>query len=225
MLADGRPMRRLVDRALPDPEGWCANLLLSVVMTLSFVGGRIAHLMTTEPLLAGGPFNFIVQEAWVFGGWFLLGVLAYRNQTVYRAMHGFQPIAATVAVLLLGLTVYLDKAIRLHFGVVGGESIEFVAKGFAGFQLSTALLWAFARWGNRPSKTIAFLSDASYTVYLFHVAVIAVLGFHLAGVGLPNVVKWALIVVVAYAICLTIHWAVIGRSRWLGLFFNGKSPG
>ncbi|WP_162236498.1 acyltransferase family protein [Sphingomonas sp. Leaf25] len=222
-LADSAVMRNLIARAFPDPEGWRANLILSGVMTLLFVAGRIAHLLLTEPVLTGGPFNFIVQETWVFSGWFLLGILACRKPAIYRTMHSFHPIPATLAVLLLALAVYLDQTIRLRFGVVGGESVEFLVKGFAGFQICTALLWAFARWGNRPSRTIGFLSDASYTVYLFHVAVIAALGFYIARLPVANVAKWLAVIVIAYATCLLLHWAVIGRSRLLGFLFNGKA--
>lgn len=93
--------------------------------------------------------------------WFLLVILFY----------------CLILPAFLAVAAMLDGPVRQHLGVIGAVSLEHFSHGLMGCSICVTLLWAFRKYGDKHSPAVRFLSDASYTVYLFHVTVIAVVGY------------------------------------------------
>lgn len=68
---------------------------------------------------------------------------------------------------------------------------------------------------------IAWLSGASYTVYLFHMPIVLALRIGFRAIGMPPVPAFLLTTCMTLALCFALH-AVIMRWGLLALLFNGK---
>jgi len=77
------------------------------------------------------------------------------------------------------------------------------------------------RFLNRPSNAFRTLSDASYSVYLIHHPIVVLLGLAFLSVSIPMVIKFALILIIAFGASLAAHHYLIRRNSLLGFLFNG----
>lgn len=80
---------------------------------------------------------------------------------------------------------------------------------------------AFRRWASYPSPTFVYLSDASYSVYLFHHFVVVVVAQQLLSWPGSAWTKFSIVVTVATVVTLAIHHFLILRSPTLRFLFNG----
>lgn len=87
----------------------------------------------------------------------------------------------------------------------------------------TSLLFCFfLRHFNKPSKVVATLADASYTIYLFHHLLVIALGILVIKYEIEHNVGFPLIVGGVFLTTLLIHRKLILKSKTLHLLFNGK---
>ena len=80
----------------------------------------------------------------------------------------------------------------------------------------------FRDWANRPSPTFAYLSYASYSIYLFHHLVVIATATALLPLPLGAGVKFLIVLAIASIVPLTIHHFLIRRYDVLGYLFNGR---
>lgn len=92
---------------------------------------------------------------------------------------------------------------------------------FAAIHLVVA---AFSRWCQRDRAVLRYLADTSYSVYLFHHAIVPVLGWLLIGFTLPLLLKYLLVVAGAIAISLWLHHRLVRPFALTRLLFNGELP-
>ena len=89
---------------------------------------------------------------------------------------------------------------------------------------SLLCLTVFQKCLNRTSSAFRSLSDASYSIYLFHHIIVVVLGallVDMAWVGAPA--KFATVVIATFAAGLILHKYAVSRYRLLSLLFNGRT--
>lgn len=119
------------------------------------------------------------------------------------------------------------------WGAVGAyltEGREEVAYRAANIVATALLSWMVVRvvfslfrdWADRPSRVFGYLSDASYSIYLFHHLTVIVIATALLPVELGAGVKFAIVLAVASALPLAIHHFLIRRSAVLAYLFNGR---
>ncbi len=80
----------------------------------------------------------------------------------------------------------------------------------------------FVRFAGRPSTPLRFLSDASYTTYLFHHPLVVLGGLAVVRLDTPPWIGFPVVVLVAASLCLVLHETIVSRSRAVRLLFNGK---
>jgi glucan biosynthesis protein C len=80
----------------------------------------------------------------------------------------------------------------------------------------------FYRLCNEKSKLWSFLSDASYTFYLFHNLIVVILGMILIKLNVPSLPSILLIILIASSLCFIIHKYLILKFPVLRLMYNGK---
>lgn len=80
----------------------------------------------------------------------------------------------------------------------------------------------FRRFCNVPSKLWSFVSDASYSVYLFHHILVIIFGYIAVSNGVHPLLAMAIIMPVTLALTLANHVYVIKRVPILQFLFNGK---
>lgn len=85
------------------------------------------------------------------------------------------------------------------------------------------LCFAFAKRGlDQPSRPWAYLSEASYTIYLFHQPFVVLLGNWLTHYHFTPYLKYPIVVGLTFAGTLAIHHFVILRIPLFRLLYNGK---
>lgn len=95
--------------------------------------------------------------------------------------------------------------------------------------LSTSLSWlmsvlifsVFYRYFQHPSAWGRRISEASYTIYLFHHVIVIALGIAFLNWQVPALIKYVTICVATFFITIVIHEKVINQNRVLKWTFSG----
>lgn len=172
----------------------------------------------------------------LFAPWpqvYILGVI--RPLTVLQFLPYF-----AVGVALCAFPALLERFSRvtwaaLAFAALGGAGL-YVTNGQDGTawkalgMMSEALLaWMairavfalFRRFTDRPSRTFRYLSDASYSIYLFHHVIVIMAATWLLPVALGAGLKFAAVLAIASVASLALYHLLIRRSALLSYLFNG----
>lgn len=88
--------------------------------------------------------------------------------------------------------------------------------------LVTLIFWLFFRYLNKKSGTFYFLSDSSYTVYLFHHLAVVLFGLVLINLDISGLPGLLLLMAMTATVTLLIHRFLVMRSPRLRLLFNGR---
>lgn len=82
--------------------------------------------------------------------------------------------------------------------------------------------FVFYNFVNKPSRTWLYLSEASYSVYLFHHLIVISIGLYLMGSGISAIAGMALTIGSTLLLTLCIHRYMISKFKTLRYLFNGK---
>ena len=224
-LATSRPVLSAVNWL--DPARGRPSLrlfMLAIAMTLLFAGTRTLHFLLFYPYLKDGPLNFLVQAILWYTPYFMLGILAFRHRPMFYLLH--RPVWWHVLAggIVLGCTVVAYPLVRQMTGRAPAELVQHLGEGFAGFWLCCLLLSLFSRRFNGDSRIVRFISDASYTVYLFHFSLIAIGGYYISRLNVGPLATYVATIVLVYVGCLLIHLYVVESGPLPRLVFNGKRP-
>lgn len=153
---------------------------------------------------------------WLHNGlFFVFGLSLYRHQgelfELYRRRW--------VAYALAGLPFFLATGTLVEHQAAAGWTA--FAYNSCAWLWSFALLGAALRFMPAQSRTMAYLADSSYWVYLVHLPMTIGFGAMLYGLPLPALLKMAINIGATTIVCLlTYHFAV--RPGWLGALLTGK---
>ena len=150
--------------------------------------------------------------------YFAFGMFGYFGTRVFEAFGRFRW-------WLIPLTILAYWA-RLEFRFEPTSLAEQIVSGY----IRALLPWLLSYWVfvlfqwlcAQPSRFFAYLSDGSYTIYLFHHFCVIVFAMLLIDLAWPIWAKYGLIVVATFATTVAIHHFLILRIGLLRLMFNGK---
>ncbi len=145
-----------------------------------------------------------------------------------------------VGLVLCAFPQVMDRFARVNFVVLGlallgaagvhflaaeattlQKALRLVSEVVLVWMIIRALFALFQRIANRPSPAVRYLSDASYSVYLFHHLVVIVAATLLIPVGLPPALKFFMVLATAAIVSLAAYHLLIRRSPLLSYLFNG----
>ena len=155
-------------------------------------------------------------EAWfLYFPYFALGLLVARNGALLEIMCRF-------TLLRLAATTVAAAVYVLTWNVEGltNKAVAVFAGGWLGVGLSFFVIGGMRAVFDRRNALVAYLVDASFTLYLVHMPVAALVGAVLIPVPAPVVVEYLLVMAIAIAVSLGVH-AVVDRSTLLKFLFNG----
>ncbi len=107
--------------------------------------------------------------------------------------------------------------------------IEFQLKAPNYLMAIESSMWIFAMFGfaykylNRPSKTLKYLSQGAYPIYIIHMIFLYLGSYLIIPLEIPTVLKFALLVVFTSIGCLTLYDLIIRRIRFLRPLFGLKN--
>jgi glucan biosynthesis protein C len=224
LVADSKIVRQRISWLVDDQRPvWLCGVVLSICSALGLGAMRGAHLFTTQQFLGSSPLNFLAQSTWLYMPYFLLGMLAFNNAKLFDRLHEVRWLQVCVSVLILAITRVIYADLKASYGMGAAEAVEHFASGLAGFWLSVIVLSFFRKVGDRPSPLTKYLSDASYTVFVFHIVVLSILQYMFLSAGISGFAMYLALMITAFMICLLIHLSLISRSPIAKLLFNGAN--
>jgi peptidoglycan/LPS O-acetylase OafA/YrhL len=126
------------------------------------------------------------------------------------------------AVVLIGLCLMLGGVKPSFQPAEGMAKVIFAARYALAMWMSVfALIGVCVRFLSAPSKTIRFVSDASYWVYLAHLPLVFALQFLASRLALPWEVKFPLILWLAMSLLL-VSYRYLVRYSFIGAVLNGR---
>jgi len=107
----------------------------------------------------------------------------------------------------------------LHLNSVGRESA--ISYAVAMWLISLGILGISLRWLRRRSRTVGYLSHASYWIYLFHPAILVCLVIWVGPLELPVAVELVGMILLTFAGSL-LSYELIARRTIIGRFLSGR---
>lgn len=149
---------------------------------------------------------------------FLFGLMLYSSPKWLKQFSNIKLIPAIAAMSLLILVHYL-----LNQGSGGIWQAATMYCSSLIRWLSVALcLSLFNYLVTRGNPYWRFLSEASYSVYLFHHLIIVALGLWLINYNIAPILGFSLVVTITLLLTILIHKYLIAPNNVLRLLFNGK---
>lgn len=149
---------------------------------------------------------------------FLMGVFAYQQKSDF-----YNLIELKKFPIYFILYVTLQALVKLNPN--WSEELQHIIKQISHFPLMLAAFSLLCFIGKTQSKPIRFLSDASYTIYLFHqplLIVIYVFGF--AHLQLGAISEYLLLIAIVFIVSSLIHVYLVERFKLAKLLLNGVFP-
>ena len=155
----------------------------------------------------------------LYAPYFLFGALLFSHQDLllrfstvnYLSLAGL----VVTAILLLHL---LDSALPDTLQTIADTYLN----SLVSWTMVAVVFRVFRDLCSEASSWGAFLSDASYSVYLFHHVIVISLGLVLIRFSLPPLVGMAIIITLTSVLTISIHKYIILRFKPMRYLFNGK---
>ncbi|QDT41435.1 Glucans biosynthesis protein C [Gimesia alba] len=161
---------------------------------------------------------FNVEDFVVFLPYFLVGLWLYRDQKLQQAFHSIARWEWYALALSLMVQYIESNAHGLN-----PESVLRIYSLSLTCALSSHICYVlFYRFMNRNSQFFRYLSDASYSIYLFHHICVIVFGYLLLNVSIAIGYKFLAVEIATISLTLAIHHFLILKFKPLRFLFNGK---
>jgi len=149
---------------------------------------------------------------------FIFGIFIYLNKELQNKFIQMSPwITISVVIFSLLLNDYFStfegkiyKVLYLFF--------EITAK----YYISALCFYLFYTYTDKKVRIFQFLSDASYSVYLFHHVLVIGIGLFVINLDINKYIAFPILLVSVALISMAIHYYFISRINYLSLLFNGK---
>ena len=147
---------------------------------------------------------------------FAIGVVLCAYPVLLQRFARFTPwVVVVAAVGAAGLYVSAGES------GIAWRAVQLFSRALLIWMVIRSLFALFQRFANGPSPVIRYLSEASYSVYLFHHIVVIVVATMLIPSLLPVPAKMAMVMLSAAAVSLAVYHFAIRRSPLLAYLFNG----
>lgn len=191
-------------------------LTLSLMVCAACVAARIAFELVKPTLHVEA--HYVVRSIGNFLPYYTLGMVLFASielRNIFSKARWFQT-TLSCGLLYLSSRVAGDNAGRVQ------EVAILVAQTYTALCLSSLLFWLAAKLVRKENPAARALSDAAYTVYLFHFLSLYVFAIFLRPVISQTIPLLIAISVATFATTLGLHRFVIRRVPVLELLFNGK---
>ena len=180
------------------------------------LASRVAY-EVVESALPGWT-RFPARETLYYLPFYALGLATFASPRLLATFRAFRPIQlALAAAAAWGAAEVFDDLPK-----PAAEAALLAAKAWLGVALVGLLLWSFALLFAGGGRVGRYLSDAAYSVYLFHFLAIYLLASALWDVLPAGEPRFVVVALLAFAATLAVHQFVILRVPVLRLLFNGR---
>jgi glucan biosynthesis protein C len=149
---------------------------------------------------------------------FLFGVLLQYHKGLLDKFTSYPPKISFLVAFLTGVILFNMPPYEGLFYDLFKVYIFSVGMWFS----ASFCFHIFKKWTNYASELFKYLSDVSYTVYLFHHSLIIFSGIVLIEYHIGGVIGMAIQIIFTTIVALSIDRFLISRYKILSLLFNGK---
>lgn len=169
-----------------------------------FLYGSLFHVIDMYPLLRFMPF-------------FLFGIWLYGDPIIQREFLRGHLLEIPLFAVCLWATYVTSMD-----GTLAEKCVNVYCSVLSSWISSSWCFILFHKYFNKKSHIFQYLSDASYSIYLFHHIIVIATGFFIIRYNIPVLLKWSLVILVTGTVSVSIHHFLILRINLLRLMFNGK---
>ncbi|MFO1456187.1 MAG: acyltransferase family protein [Steroidobacteraceae bacterium] len=165
--------------------------------------------------------GFGLEDLVLYLPFFVAGFLCFHSESALDSLGEVR--IEDIILLVAGVALLMS-------GYVTQREMHDILRGWIFYQaawtVGMLLVAAFRHWLDLENPAVRAVSDASYTIYLFHHSIVIVIATLLLGVAIPGgyASKYVLVVVVTTLLTFSLHHFLIRRSRILSWAFNGRAP-
>lgn len=155
---------------------------------------------------------------------FVFGFLMARSPTLREGAYANYPLAAWTVALTLGGCIATEVAVTVTPGAFVDDLAHY-ARAIAAAACPPAafvLIWRSASRIRRVPPFVVRLADASYTIYVLHLPIAAMVNVGLRRIGCDPHISYVVCIVVTGALSFAAHVVLVSRSPVLALLLNGK---
>jgi len=185
-------------------------LISLVLIKLSNIASL--HIMNSE-------FNWEIAESIKYSIYFYFGIIIARSPSILERFTRFDLPTVLVPSLIIFALLNIETA-----GIIWQERIQLIIDTLLTWLLSYLCFILFHKLTNIPSKLFLYLSDASYTIYLFHHILVIAFSILLYPIDIPNFLKFITVIGITFATTIMIHNFIICKFTIMSLLYNGKQP-
>lgn len=160
-----------------------------------------------------------VYKLLIYFTFFLFGILLASRNNILLRFSSINP-KYSVSTIFLAALVYQIPLNSLPDNLL--KVITSYFESLSTLMMTSLLFLVFLKYFNKPSKNVAALADASYTIYLFHHLFVVAFGLLVIKYNIEHEVGFPLIVTSVFLITLLIHRKIIIKNKVLHFLFNGK---
>jgi glucan biosynthesis protein C len=203
-----------VGRWLAPQDFSCAGVFIGLSLLSYAMLAAVRLLPHSYDLLFGltSPYRLIG-----YAPYFLAGAFFYSNSDLMKRFLQM-PVWSALLAIPFAIAVHNSFGLRLRWQVEPLLLLEILALWIA----VASCLKAFVMFFSRPTAVTNALSEASYTIFLFHHLFVVLFGTLLLNIEIAAAAKFVLVVTFTLLVCTALHFKLIKRSRLLRFLFNGK---
>lgn len=147
---------------------------------------------------------------------YLIGWMVYRTDLL-ETLRWKPMLQITLALVLFSISMYIELEVTSTWTFRVLQMINALVTSLMTFGIAG---W-FLSYCNTYSKTMAYIMEAAYFVYLIHVPISVLIPGLLADSGLPAVVQFLITISSTVVICFGAYHLLV-RKTVIGKFLNGK---
>ncbi len=193
----------------------CFLLILLPIISLVLIKlSNIAslHIMNSE-------FNWEIAESIKYSIYFYFGIIIARSPSILERFTRFDLPTVLLPSLIILALLNIETT-----GSIWQDRIQLIINTILTWSLCYLCFILFNKLTNIPSKLFLYLSDASYTIYLFHHLLVITFSILLNPVDIPNSLKFITVIGITFATTIMIHNYIICKFSIMSLLYNGKHP-
>ncbi len=208
------------------PRPWTLGRLAPLVPGLKFlmicllVGSACVGWRVILSVISPGKVDYVVSSIGNFLPYYTLGMVLFASHELRKIFASFH----WVQLILSGCLYYFVHRVAGEDPGKVFEALLLMAKTYVALSLSSTLFWAAERFVKSEKPVARFLSEAAYTVYLFHFVVIYLFALLLRGAIPHTGLLLFTIAACTFATTIGLHAFVIRPLPPLAFLFNGKPP-
>lgn len=189
-------------------------LLILPVYTLSVLAANRVFPVYYEPF---GAISF--YTIFYYLPFFVFGVALRSKESLLKRFSS--PMSAVYLAAVAIPVLFLADASDTSSSA--GKSVAVYHQMLIAWAACGLCFYVFKSLFSKPSPLMQYLSEASYTVYLFHHLLVICLGVVMIELNWNALLSYSLIVTTAMVLCLGIHHFLIRRIPLLRFVYNGKT--